>query len=258
MDDPEVIETFLDGAAGGVFGPSLHLDRGTLKLDGWWPLAYRISARAFILRDEDAPGGSTAPFDIAAAMVARGLQAVGADLPAITALTYTNLDLGFASWVLWSTDLPTGTADLEAKVGEESFFGEGGTAGGPEPVYDVTSQASGAWRLAGDAARAVVTVGLGDDWREALESGLVDCRFEHRDLDGVEPEACGALLPSLVVVDATTPAGQAFTVALWATKAVSGPIVALTEGGDLQAGADATADAATPAGGVELVRDLLH
>ena len=120
MEDAEVIAAFVEGGASAAFGPSLHVEQDTLKLDGWWSIAYRVSDHTVIVRDEQAPIPSTVPGDIAAALTSRGLSAVGADLPAITLLTYTNLDLGYAPWVLWSTDLDTGETDLNTKAMEQT------------------------------------------------------------------------------------------------------------------------------------------
>jgi len=71
-----------------------------------------VSDRTFSVRDEEAPSETTSPADVAAVLTAKGLFAVGTDLPAITLLTYTNLDLGYGPGVLWSTDLDTGEAYL--------------------------------------------------------------------------------------------------------------------------------------------------
>ncbi|MGI9023353.1 MAG: hypothetical protein ACR2HV_09025 [Acidimicrobiales bacterium] len=150
MDDSGVIEAFLQEGSGGVFGPTLNVEGATLKLDGWWALAYRVSDRTFIVRDEEAPSNTTAPADVAAALTAKGLSAVGADLPAITLLTYTNLDLGYAPWVLWSTDLTTGEADINAKATEESFLDTGAPAA-PPTTPDNTDMIRGARRVAGDS-----------------------------------------------------------------------------------------------------------
>ncbi|HWI05720.1 MAG TPA: hypothetical protein VNT52_18075 [Acidimicrobiales bacterium] len=121
MDDAEVIEAFLAGA-GAASGPLLNVERGALKVQGWWPGAYRVSGRTFLVRDEEAPAGSTVAADLAAALKARGLRPLGGDFVGIAVLTYTMLDLGYAPWVLWSTDAAAGEADLNAAATEESFL----------------------------------------------------------------------------------------------------------------------------------------
>lgn len=117
-----MIQAFLDGA-GAAAGPLLILERGALKVEGWWPAAYRVSGRTVLVRDEEAPAGSTVAADLGTAMAARGLHPLGGNFPGIAVLTYTALDLGYAPWVLWSTDAGAGEADLNARATEESFLG---------------------------------------------------------------------------------------------------------------------------------------
>jgi len=201
VGDTEVIDAFLEGS-GAVFGPSLHVEGGTLKLDCWWAAAYRVTDRTFIVRNEEAPTESTAMADVTGALAAKGLAAVGADLPAM--LTYTILDLGYAPWVLWSTDAISGEADLNAKATQETFL-EGGSATGPASELATDDHVRGARRVAGAPSCVLLTVGVGDEWATALRNGLGDCRFESRAFGEIEPAACGSLLPSLVLVDATGP-----------------------------------------------------
>lgn len=258
MDDSEVIATFLEGRSPSIFGPSLHVERGTLMLDGWWALAHRVSDRTVIVRDEEAPGGSTAPDDVAAALMASGLLLVGADLPAIALLTYTNLDLGYAPWALWSCDLASGEADLNAKATEETFL-EGGSVFGPEGDIDNTDNARAARRLAGAPSRVVLAVGVRDVWAAVLQDSLDDCRIERRAFGEIAPEASRSLLPTLVLVDATGPAGSAFLVELSVGHPVRTPVVAITTNADMHQGADATVDATHPPGSwVPLIEELLR
>jgi hypothetical protein len=221
-------------------------------------MAYRVTDRAVIVRDEEPPTeGSAAPAAVAAALAARGLSAVGSDLPAIGLLTYTNLDLGYAPWVLWSTDLATGEADLNAKATEETFL-----QSGPSAAYSADpanfEYVRGARRVAGDASRVVLTVGVGAAQAEALRDGLADCRLESRAFGEIEPGECGSLLPTLVLVDATGPAGDAFLVELDAGARLSASVVAITVGGGIRPGASATVDVADPPEAwAALIRDLL-
>lgn len=258
MEDSEVIDAFVEGAV-SAFGPSLNIERSTLKLDGWWSVAYRVSNRTFILRDEQAPTDSTVVGDVCAALTARGMTAVGADLPAIGVLTYTNLDLGYAPWVLWAPDLATGEADLNARTTEESFFESGPTTGYSTAMDDPSANARGARRLAGDPTRVVITVGVSDRAEALLRDGLGDCRLESRALGEIVPDDCGALLPTLVLVDATSPAGSTFVSDLQEGDAVTAPVVAITPSGDMHAGADATVAAADPPDvWLVLLRELLR
>ena len=121
VDDAEVIQAFLDGA-GAAAGPLLNVERGALKVQGWWPAAYRVSDRTVLVRDEEAPEESAVGADLSAALEARGLRPLGGDFPGIAVLTYTMLDLGYAPWVLWSVDAGAGEADLNARATEESFL----------------------------------------------------------------------------------------------------------------------------------------
>ena len=52
----------------------------------------RLSDRTILVRNEEAPDGSTVVADMAAALQARGLTPLGADFPGIVLLTYTILD----------------------------------------------------------------------------------------------------------------------------------------------------------------------
>ena len=49
VDNAEVIEAFLDGA-GAAKGPLLNVERGALKVQGWWPAAFRVSDRTVLVR----------------------------------------------------------------------------------------------------------------------------------------------------------------------------------------------------------------
>lgn len=257
MDDAGAIDAFLEDGSGAVFSPSLNVERATLKLDGWWTVAYRLSDRTILVRNEEAPDGSTVLADMAAALQARGLIPLGADFPGIVLLTYTILDLGFAPWVLWSTDRTSGEADLNAKATEESFLG-GEAVTGPLVEPQNTDHARGARRVAGSASRVVLAVGVAEGAAAALAEGLADTRVERRDFGDIQPDDCGSLLPTLVLVDATGRTGSRFVLDLQAGDSVRAPVVAVTTGGVMQAGADATVDAAaSPDSWVPLVRDLL-
>jgi len=257
VNDDEVIEAFLEEGSGAVFGPSLNVERGTLKLDGWWAVAYRVSDRTFILRDEETPSESTVLADVAAALTARGLTALGDDFPAITLLTYTILDLGYAPWSAWSLSRATGEADLNAKATEESFLGSGSSSASmPEAAN--TDHARGARRVAGSPTRVLLVIGVSDDATAPLQDSFVDCRLESRSFGEIEPADCGSLLPTLILVDATRPDAGTFLVELRASTSVSAPVVAITRNGEMRADVDATVDVADPPESwVPLLRDLL-
>lgn len=90
-----MIQAFLDGAA-VASGPLLNVERGALKVQGWWPAAFRVSDRTVLVREEEAPESSTVGADLAVALQARGLTPLGGEFPGIAVLTYTMLDLGYA------------------------------------------------------------------------------------------------------------------------------------------------------------------
>lgn len=121
MDDAEVLTAFVNGA-GEASGRLLSVERGALKVQSWWAGAFRVSDRTFLVRDEEAPEGSRMGADLAAALRDRGLTPLGGQFPGIAVLTYTKLDLGYAPWVLWSTDAAVGESDLNAQATEESFL----------------------------------------------------------------------------------------------------------------------------------------
>jgi hypothetical protein len=244
MEDDEVIGAFLDeAAAGAAFGPSLHVEGDSLKLDGWWYLAYRVSSTTILVRDEAPPTVSTVGEDLAGELTARGLAPVGADLPAITLLTYTHLDLGYAPWVLWSVDLATGEADLNAKATEESSLQLGPTMTASIDSAD-SVYVRGARRTAGAPTHLVITIGLTGDRSHQLAEDLEDCQVERRAFGELEPADCGALFPTMVVIDATGLSGRAFVAELHECQCFAGPLLAITAGGEMLAGADATVDAA--------------
>lgn len=258
MDDGEVITAFLEGGSAAVFGPSLHVERATLMFDGWWALAHRVSDRTVIVRDEDTPAETTAPAEIAAALTVVGLRAVGADLPAVTMLTLTNLDLGYAPWMVWSTDLASGEEDLNAKVTEEAFLQGGSVFGAPIEI-DNSDLARGARRLAGAPSRILVTVGVGGDRTAVLREGLEDCQLDCRGFDQIEPGQCASLLPTLVLVDATGPDGSRFLDQLRVDRPGPAPVVAITTGAEMREGADATVDGGEPpAAWLPLIQALLR
>ena len=245
VEDNEVIDAFLDGAAaGGAFGRSLHVEGDSLQLGGWWCLAFRVSSRTVLVRDEEAPVASTVPEDLAAALTTRGLSAVGDDLPAITVVTFAYLDLGHAPWMVWSVDLTTGEAELNAKAIEESSPQQGLIVGGASDRIDSDSAyVRGARRAAGAPAHVVLAIGVSDDRSRCLEEQLVDCQIERRAFAEIDPADCGLLFPTLVIVDATGAEGSAFVAALHAHGSTVGPLVAITDGGAMHVGADATVDA---------------
>ncbi len=236
VDDLEVIEAFVGHGARKAFGPTLHIEGDGLLLDGWWHSAFRVSSDTFTVRNEEPPGDSRVLQDMAAALARRGLQDVGVDLPLIQPVTYAALSLGSVSWTLWAPDLSTGDRALAERAGAESFFEETSQEG---PAVDFDAEHGGAWRVAGLPPSLILTVGVDADVEAALEPAFPDCRFESRTFENLSPDACGSLIPTVIVVDATTQPGKEFVMELRASACGRfTPVAAVTEGEGVPLGAD--------------------
>ncbi len=265
MDDREVAEAFAAGGARQAFGDKLHIEGDCLVFDGWWEAAFRVSATTFAVRDEEPPEPTGMLDELRAQLGAAGMQAVDTNPALLVAITYTAIDLAAADWILWSTDEASAEAALAQRAGYDTFLHDapaadgpfaGGPFGGPadgpfgagpfgaEPGSDYAAELGGARRSAGLPALLVLTVGLPDFAAEAIAASLTDCRIENRPLGEIDRDGCEALMPNLVLVDATEEAGAAFVTELRATGR-SVPLVAVHPGGPL-VGADATVDPAAP------------
>ena len=257
MDDGEVIQAFVDGGARRAFGPTLHIEGDVLFYDGWWQAALRFGPDAFAIRGEEPPAGSDVRERVAAELTARHLEPLGTDFPLIGAFTYAEIALGPVAWVLWAPDIARGQAALEARVGKESFLG--GEVS-PNPVDpDFTAEIGGARRLAGLPASIVLTVGVTSAQAEELAASLPECRFVNKSLEGVTPEVCGSIIPTLIMVDATADIGRELIMELRAAACSRFiPVVALTPDGGPPPGADAAVDPRRPAAAwAEPIRQLL-
>ena len=255
MTDAEVVHAFVTGSR-AAFGPSIHVEGDALMLSGWWHLAFRVAPDAFLLRNEEPPEQTTAPEQLASAFEGLGLRQVGVDLPLIQPVTYVSLSLGHVSWAMWAVDLESAQESLTARAGAETFLGDSGFE---ETAADFGAQLAGARRLAGLPPSLVLTVGLDRQDVEDLQGVLPDCRLESRTWADADPEACGALIPSAVVVDASGRQGLEFVMQLRASACGRFlPVAAVLEGVDVPLGADIALD---PAGGpsawVEPLRQLL-
>ncbi len=258
MEDLEVIEAFVNGGAERAFGSSLHIESNTLMLDGWWHACVRMTPDVYALRNEPPPRDTTVLDDIAAVLRAKGLSHVGSDMPEITFVTYTTLSLGFVSWNLWATDLEAGQAALRAKVTEDTFL-ENKTYYDPQRDVDYTAELGGARRNAGLPPSVVLTVGLPSDFAAPLEQELENCRVESRAFGQISPDGCGALIPSLIVIDATDQQGKDFCMQFRAVACGRFiPVLAVTPDAMPPLGADAAVSPADgPHGWVEPIRNLL-
>ncbi len=243
MEDLEVIDAFVNRGARRGFGTSVHIESDdVLMLDGWWHLALRVSPDAFILRDEEPPRETNVLDDIARALSARGLAHVASDLPGLAVLTMSKASLGYVPWRVWAVDAAAAHAAVAAAVTEDSFF-ENAEYYNPTADPDYSSELAGARRLAGLPPSVVVTVGLSGERLRELEKALDDCRFISKAFGEIEPDACGALIPTVILIDASAQQGRDFVMELRA--AACGrftPVVAVTP------------DAVTPLGADKAVR----
>lgn len=245
MEDSQVVEAFVNEGAKRAFGPTLHVEGDFLFFDGWWQAAIRISPRTFAVRAEAPPEETDVAARMDAALAARGLADIGTDHPLVGAITYSEIALPPVTWTVWSPDADTGVADLERRAGHDTFLGDE-----PSPVpVEVSYEAElgGARRLSGLPPALILTLGVEPAQTEALAAVLPECRFESRALDAVTPDVCGSLLPSLMLVDATSGTGRELIMEMRA--AACGrfvPVVAVTADESVPLGADVTVDPATP------------
>lgn len=230
VDDHEVLDAFIGGGAVHAFGPTLHVEGDTLAYDGWWKAAFRVAPTTFAVRDEPLPDASPALDSLPATLRSFGLGPVGADPALLTAITYTAVDLAAADWAVWSTNQLTAEADIAARAGIDTFLDD---APRPAPSPSIhEAQRGGARRTAGLAPLVVVAIGLTPAAVDAMAAALGNCRIEARGVDEIDPEGCGALMPDLAIVDATSGAGMAFTLALRATpRGERIPMVAVAPSG---------------------------
>lgn len=260
MDDRDVIDGFVNGAARRAFGPTLHLEGDALFLQGYWHAGFRVAEGVFIVRNEEAPGEAPALRDLVGALAGAGLREVAVDHPLVHPITYTEMAIGHVSWTLWAADLAAAETALAARAGADTFLTDAPLG---EPVVpesaDFSAELGGARRLAGLPAAVVLTVGLPADRNEALRASLDDCRFVTRSFEEMPPSACGALIPSLVVVDASEQTGREFVMELRAEACGRFlPVAAVTPAAEVPLGADVALDPGQPpAAWVEPLRALL-
>ncbi len=247
MDDPDVIDAFVSGGGRKAFGPALHIEGDALLLSGWWQAAFRVTPEVFMLRNEDPPEEAQVVQNVAGALVERGLTEVGADLPAMTAIIYAELTLGDVSWTLWAADRVTGEQALRARATVESFFGDAPSA--PAELADFGAELGGARRIAGLPPTLVLTIGLQPDLAEQLEASLAECRFVSKSFDQIAVDACSALIPTMIVIDASERVGQDFIADLrYDPFCRFLPVAAVIGAADLSTPVDVFLDPALPPG----------
>ncbi len=230
VDDLEVLDALVKGGSRRAFGPSLHIEGDCLFFDGWWQAMFRVGPTTFSIRDEEPPGKTTILADAAEALRAMGLQEVPASPALLYAITYTEIALGLVQWKIWSTDLDTANEALSVRAGHDAFLNDYDTEGIKEADY--SAELGGARRNAGLPPSIILTVGVDPDKAMALGTKLEDCRVVTRALGEIRPDACGSLIPTLIMVDTTGAQGREFAMELKA--AACGrfiPVVAVTDDG---------------------------
>jgi hypothetical protein len=255
MEDAEVITAFVHEGARTAFGPSLHLEGDCLFFDGWWQACFRISPQAFAVRNENPPRETEVLQLVSAELSALGLQPVDMNPSLLYAITYTEIALGLVQWQVWAPDAAAANAAIAARAGADAFLGDYSEE---FKEADYTAELGGARRTAGLPPSVILTVGVDETSARAIQHHMSDCRFETRTFDSIKPEMCGALIPTVVVVDATAQTGKEFVMELRA--AACGrflPVAAVTPEQQVPLGADIVLDPADPNRWVDAIRRLL-
>ncbi len=252
-----MLSAFTDGEARRAFGPTLHIEGDILLFDGWWPAAVRVSPRTIAIRAEEPDTKTDALERAADNLAARGLVDLGTDYPLVGAITYAEIALPPVSWNVWSVDPATAEVDLAQRAGRDNFLGDDPANETMEADY--TAELGGARRLSGLPASLILTLGVDQGVVDSMTAVLPDCRFISKPLDAVTPDACGSLLPTMMVINATTAVGREFIMELRAAACGrTVPVVALTDESALPLGADvAFAPTSAPINWVQPIRALL-
>lgn len=258
MEDIDVIDRFVHRGSRTAFGPTLHIEGDALLIEGWWPAVYRIGPGAFILRGEDPPFDTNVMAEARSVLTAAGLTYVASDLPAVTQITYTSqYSLGYVPWDVWGTDLAAAEAALAVRATDESFIESAGVIG--NGAGDFISELGGARRVGGLPPSVILTVGVASSAVEPLESLLTDCYIVSKGMGEIAPDACGALIPTLMLVDGTVEAGRNFMMELRAVACGRTiPVVAVMDEPGVPLGANAAVRLTDePGQWVSPIRDLL-
>ena len=256
MEDREVVTAFVGGAK-TAFGATLHIETDCLFIEGWWQASFRISPDVFSIRNEPPPRDTDVKEWVAKELAGRGLQQVDVDPSLLYAITYTEIALGLVQWEVWAADAAAADTAIRQRAGADAFLGDYPT---DEPFKepDYTAEIGGARRTAGLPPSIILTVGVDEDKARSLQGHLSDCRFETRTFDSIQPEMCGAIIPSVVLIDAQAQTGKEFVMELRA--AACGrflPVAAITADRQLPLGADVALDPTDPSAWVDPIRRLL-
>ena len=258
MEDIQLIDAFVNGTSQGGFAETIHVEGDVLILDGYWHFLMRVGGETFILRNEETPIESKVLEQTARVLRDRGLQHVASDLPGLTVLTMNKASLGYVDWDVWAPDLPTGEADVARAVTDDTTFAQTEYYN-PMAETDYTAELHGARRLAQLPTWVILSVGVNQEPLEKLEAALGDCVFVQKRFGEIEPDQCGSLVPTLILVEATDQVGREFVMQLRAASCSRIlPLVAVTSDGTPPVGADAAVGAGEdPAAWVPPIRSLL-
>lgn len=260
MNDNEVIDAFVNQGTRAAFGKTIHVEADVLMVDGWWHAVLRINPDVFVVRREEPPGDTTVLEDVATALRARGLQAVVDDHPLVQPITYTAISLGANAWTVWGVDLATADRALVDKLSDDTSFvpaAEGEM--GQESSLGFSAELGGARRLGGLPSSVILTVGVDDERNRALAEIFRDCTLEPRAFADMPPDACGSLIPNVIVVDATEQEGRDWAMEVRASACGRFlPLLGLVRDGVPPTGSDGALDADAPVTAwVEPLRALL-
>lgn len=267
MDDVELVDAFVNGACSGIADKvSVHGD--VLSLDGWWQAAFRLEDDAFIVRDEPPPAPTVALKRLPDVLRHRGLRQIPGDHPLIQAVTYAELTVTGVAWTLWATHAERGEAALAQRAAPDaptlqqpfaddlstadssSGAGLGGLDRGAPSVWDHPAAGDLSAEFAASLQDSfptpvVLAVGLSDEAVDELRAVMPKCRVEAESLDGAV-DTCAAVVPHLVVVEASTEAGRRFLLEFRAEACGRHVPVGAVIDGDAPAGADFPLDARQP------------
>lgn len=260
----DLVAAFVGGAQEGRSG-NLNIVGDVLYLDGWWQASLRLADDAFIVRAEPPPEPSGVLDDLAGVLQEQGLSEIPGEHPLIQAVTYAELSLVGVAWTLWAPDAQRGEAALGGRAAPEpqpqdweaAAVGAAAAAAPSEAAAmgDLSAEFA-ASLLGGMPTSVVLTVGLADAAVAGVEAAVPDCRVEARSF-GEAIEACGVIVPHLVLVDASGEEGRRFLLEFRAEACGRHVPVAAITGGELPSGADTTLDPASPSDWAPVLQRML-
>jgi len=216
-----------------------------------------VTPGVFAIRNETPPRETEALRQVALELTGMGLQPVSTNPDLLYAITYTEIALAIVQWEVWAVDAKTAQDALATRAGLDAFLGDYST---DEPFKepDYTAEFGGARRSAGLPPSIVLTIGVDEDKMRELQHHLIDCHFVTHTFDTIQPEMCGAIIPTVVVVDTTGQTGKEFVMELRAVACGRFlPVAAVTSDTQVPLGADVALDPSDPDTWVDPIRRLL-